>query len=247
MKSFAFSLLMLVSSIAFSQTANDIIRQSEEKFRGTSSHGIIEIKIVRPTWERIMTATTWNQGSENSMILISAPARDAGTVFLKKDREIWNYLPTVNRTIKMPPSMLAQSWMGSDFNNDDLVKESSMISDYTHQLLREELLRGKQCYVIESTPNDDAPVVWGKLVSWVTKDQLLQWKTEFYDEEGVLVQKMEGFDAREFDGRILPARFRMTPMDEDENYTEMEYKMLEFDTEYNAQFFSVQNMKRIKP
>lgn len=238
--------LVLLSALSYGQDVDEIIRKSEENLRGTSSHTTMTIDIVRPTWERSITAESWSQGTEYSMILIKEPARDKGTVFLKRDKEMWNFVPTINRAVKMPPSMMSQSWMGSDFNNDDLVRESSMITDYTHKLLRKETIRGQECYVIESTPNEDAPVVWGKLISWITTEKHLQWKVEFYDEDEEVVQTMEGFEPKEFDGKTLPSRIRMTPADVEGEYTEMTYNSLEFDVEFEENFFTVQNMRRLR-
>lgn len=239
-------LLMLFSVIVQGQDVEDIIRRSEQNLRGVSSHTEMTIRIVRPTWERSISAESWSEGSENSMILIHKPARDRGTVFLKREQEMWNYVPTINRSVKMPPSMMSQSWMGSDFNNDDLVRESSMITDYTHTLLGRETIRGKECFVIESIPNDDAPVVWGKLKSYITTDNYLQWKVEFYDEDDLVVQTMEGFNPRQFDGRTLPSKMRMTPADVDGEFTEMTYESLEFGVDFQNNFFTVQNMRRLR-
>ncbi len=238
--------LLLISLTGWSQDVNEIIRRSEENLRGESSQATIEINIVRPSWERNITAASWSKGSEFSMILINAPARDRGTVFLKRQQEMWNYVPTINRQVKMPPSMMSQSWMGSDFNNDDLVRESSLITDYTHTLLGKETLRGRECYVIESVPTENAPVVWGKLKMYITVDGYLQLQTDFYDEYDELVQRMEGFDIEEFDGRMLPSRLRMTPMDVEGEFTEMTYKSLEFGVDFTSTFFTVQNMKRVR-
>lgn len=247
MKALLSSVLLLCSSLFLSgQDVNQIIKKSEDNLRGSSSQGTIEINIVRPTWERSITATTWSQGSDYSMILIHSPARDKGTVFLKRETEMWNYIPTINRQVKMPPSMMSQSWMGSDFNNDDLIRESSLVKDYTHKILGKDTINGRECYKIESIPHDDAPVVWGKLISWISVENYLQMKTDFYDLRGEVVQRMEGFDVMEFDGRTLPSRIRMTPLDKEGQYTEMTYKSLEFDVEFEENFFSVQNMKRIR-
>ncbi|KAB2813847.1 outer membrane lipoprotein-sorting protein [Phaeocystidibacter luteus] len=235
-----------LSTVALAQDVDEIIRKSEQNLRGESSHAVMSINIVRPTWERNITAESWSEGSDYSLILIKAPARDRGTVFLKREREMWNYVPTINRQVKMPPSMMSQSWMGSDFNNDDLVRESSMVKDYTHTLLGKETIRGVECYKIESIPNDDAPVVWGKLISYITVEDYLQWKVEFYDEDEALVQTLEGFDTKEFGDRKLPARIRMTPQDAEGEYTEMVYESLEFGVEFDDNFFSVQNMKRVR-
>ena len=240
----AFGLLMAFS-VYGQLTALEIVQKSEDNLRGKSNKSELEIKIVRPTWERTMEAKSWAKGTEMSMILILSPARDKGTVFLKRDKEIWNYVPTVERNIKLPPSMMMQSWMGTDFNNDDLVRESSMVNDYTHKLLGEETIRGMACYKIEFIPKPEAAVVWGKIICYITKDYFLQVQVEFYDEDDVLINILEGFDIKTMDGRQLPSRMRMTPQDKEGHYTEMIYHSIDFDIDIDDSYFTTQNMKRI--
>jgi outer membrane lipoprotein-sorting protein len=241
------ALCLVGSSAAFAQlSALEIVQKSEDNLRGQSSITEMEINIVRPSWNRTMVAKSWAKGSEKSMILIKEPARDKGTVFLKRDKEIWNYIPTVERNIKLPPSMMMQSWMGTDFNNDDLVRESSAVTDYTHKLLGEENINGTACYKIEFTPKPTAAVVWGKIIGYISKDHFLQLRSEFYDEDGELINVMEGFDVKKMDGRFLPSRMRMTPMDKEGHYTEMIYKDISFDVKIEDSFFTTQNMKRIR-
>jgi len=229
------------------QTAKEIITQAEEKLRGNSSRSSLTIKIVRPNWTREITTTSWSYGTEYALIYISDPARDAGTVFLKRDKEIWNWQPSIERTIKLPPSMMMQSWMGSDFTNDDLVRESSIVNDYTHKIVGDTVILDRPCYKIELIPKPEAAVVWGKIYSYISKEELLQLKTQFYDEDGYLINVMEGFDIQTYDGRTLPRRLRMTPMETPDQYTEMTYEGLEFDIDVDPSFFSQQNMKRIRP
>lgn len=229
------------------QTAKEIITQAEEKLRGNSSRSSLTVTIVRPNWTRKITTTSWSYGTEYALIYISDPARDAGTVFLKRDKEIWNWQPSIERTIKLPPSMMMQSWMGSDFTNDDLVRESSIVNDYTHNIVGDTVILGRECYKIELIPKPEAAVVWGKIYSYISKEELLQLKTQFYDEDGYLINVMEGFDIQTYDGRTLPRRLRMTPMETPDQYTEMTYEGLEFDIDVDPSFFSQQNMKRIRP
>ena len=139
--------------------ARDIIQKAEDKTRGSSSFSEMTMTIVRPTWTREVGIKSWSKGNEYSLILITSPARVKGAAFLKRDREIWNWQPTIDRVIKMPPSMMMQSWMGSDFTNDDLVKESSILEDYSHQLLGKENIDGRTSYKIELITNEDATVV----------------------------------------------------------------------------------------
>lgn len=243
---FLLTALMFIAPIQ-AQTATDIIKKADEKLRGQSSKAKVTIKIVRPSWEREITTTSWSLGSEYALIYISNPARDEGTVFLKRDKEIWNWQPSIERTIKLPPSMMMQSWMGSDFTNDDLVRESSIVNDYTHEFDGDTVLLGRDCYKIVLTPKPDAAVVWGEIISYISKDESLQLMAKFYDEDGYLINEMQGFDVQEFDGRTLPKRVRMTPMDNPEQYTEMIYENLEFSIDVAPTFFSQRNMKSIRP
>ncbi len=238
--------ILLWAGFSQAQDATEIIRRSEEKLRGESSTGVMEMTIERPTWSRTMKMKTWSKGTEYSMILVTEPARDKGTVFLKRETEIWNWVPSVERTVKLPPSMMSQSWMGSDFTNDDLVQESSILKDYTHELLGEETIRGFKCHKIKLTPKPDAPVVWGKVISYISKEEYLQIQTEFYDEDDELINTMEGMDIKELGGRRLPSKLVMTPADEPGNRTIMRYLDLEFDTQQPEGFYTTQNMKRLR-
>ena len=238
-------LLFLVQGIT-AQNPTDIIRKSENKLRGDHSSGTLEMTIERPGWSRSMTMKTWSRGNEYSMILVTEPARDKGTVYLKRQNEIWNWVPSVERTIKLPPSMMSQSWMGSDFTNDDLVQESSILKDYTHKLLGEESLRSMECYKIKLTPKPEAAVVWGKVITWISKDEYLQLKTEFYDEDDELVNTLEGFEIKELGGKRLPSKLIMTPANEPGNRTIMRQLSLNFNDEQAEGFYSTQNMKRLR-
>ncbi|MCI4651265.1 outer membrane lipoprotein-sorting protein [Phaeodactylibacter sp.] len=227
-------------------TAKEIIQKADEKMRGESNIATIKMTIIRPTWEREMTLKSWAKGTEYSLTLVTAPARDKGTAFLKREKEIWNWQPTIDRTIKMPPSMMMQSWMGSDFTNDDLVRESSIVTDYEHELLGTETLEGRNCYKIKMTPKPDAPVVWGEIIIWISKDEYLQLKSEFYDEDGYLVQTIYGKQVREMDGRVIPSVLEVVPADEEGHKTRLEYLSLDFNEPIQPSFFSIQNMKRVK-
>lgn len=248
MKKYVSLLLLMpfVWSFSTQETALEIVKKSEDKLRGNSNQVEMEINIVRPTWKRTMVAKSWSKGTKNSLILITSPARDKGTVFLKRDKEIWNYVPTIERTIKLPPSMMMQSWMGTDFKNDDLVRESSMVNDYIHTLLGSEVVSNTDCHKVEFMPKPDAPVVWGKIIVWISKDEYLQMRAEFFDEENELIQVMEGFDVMEFDGRKLPSRLKMTPLEEEGHYTEMVYHSMKFNIDIDDSFFTTQNMKRVR-
>ncbi len=227
-------------------TAKEIVQKADQKMRGESNIATIKMSIIRPSWQRDMTLKSWAKGNEYSLILVTAPARDKGTAFLKREKEIWNWQPTIDRTIKMPPSMMMQSWMGSDFTNDDLVRESSIVTDYEHELLGTETLEGRACYKIKLTPKPDAPVVWGEIISWISKEEYLQLKSEFYDEDGYLVQTIYGKQVKEMDGRVIPSVLEVVPAEEEGHKTRLEYLSLDFNEPIKPSFFSIQNMKRVK-
>jgi len=236
---------LILSGVTLAQDATEIVRKMDEKMRGESLRAEVTMTIVRPDWSRQVTMESWSRGTEYSMILITAPARDEGTAFLKRGNEIWNWVPSVGRTIKMPPSMMMQSWMGSDFTNDDLVRESSAVTDYDHELVGEETIQGYECYKIEMKPKPDAPVVWTRVDVWISKEEYLELKAEFYDEFGELINVMNGMEVKEFDGRMIPSKMEMIPMDEEGFKTILEYKSMEFNENIPQSFFSVQNMRRL--
>lgn len=227
-------------------TAQEIIQKMDDNIRGLTSYAEIKMTIVRPTWTREMQLKSWSKGTEMSMMLITAPARDKGTATLMRDKEIWTWQPKIDRTIKLPPSMMLQSWMGSDFTNDDLVKQSSAVVDYTHEIVGSETIEGYECYKIVLTPKPDAPVVWGKLISWIDKKYYMQLKAEFYDEDDYLVNTMRGSNVQQFSGKYLPAKLEIIPAEEEGNKTIMEYLKLKFNEPFKDSFFSIQSMKRLR-
>lgn len=227
-------------------TAKEIVKKSDDKLRGESNIAELKMTIVRPSWQREMTLKSWSLGDDYSLILVTGPARDKGTAFLKREEEMWNWQPTIDRTIKMPPSMMSQSWMGSDFTNDDLVRESSAVNDYTHKILSSEKIDGRDAWKIELTPKEDAAVVWGKIITWIDKKDFMQLKTEFYDEDNYLVNTMLGKNIKTLGGKLLPSVMEVIPADKPNQKTRIEYLSLEFDKPMQASFFSVQNMKKIK-
>ena len=239
------SALLLTTIPLTAQDATEIVEKARDQIRGESSYAEMKMQIIRPDWTREMEFKSWSKGTDLLLISITAPARDKGTAFLKRERELYNWQPSIDRTIKLPPSMMMQSWMGSDFSNDDLVNQSSTVDDYTHTLNGTETIEGYPCYVITLTPKPEAPVVWGKVKSWISKDDYMTLKSEFYDEDGYLVHTMTGKAVKTFDGIKLPSILEVVPAEEDGNKTRVEYTTLQFDVDVNDAFFSQQNMKRL--
>ncbi|HAC15446.1 MAG TPA: outer membrane lipoprotein-sorting protein [Bacteroidetes bacterium] len=246
-KAFLVIILVLTHSFeVFAQDATEIIRRSDAHLRGESSTATLSMTIVRPSWSRTMELKSWSRGAEFSLILVTSPARDKGTTFLKRQNEIWNWVPSIGRSVKLPPSMMMQSWMGSDFTNDDLVRESSVVEDYVHELIEITTLDGHDVYVIDMIPKPDAAVVWGRVRVYITTQDYLQLKSEFFDEYEELVNVMIGEEIKVFDGRRLPSKMRMIPADEPGNETIIEYKDLSFSVQLSESFFTVQNMRRVE-
>ncbi len=241
-----FIIYSILPSLVWCQNVEEIIRLADEKFRGESSKSEITMIIKRPGWSREISMKNWTLGNDYSMIYITAPAKEKGQVFLKRKNEMWNWVPTIERMIKIPPSMMMQSWMGSDFTNDDLVRESSLVEDYTHELLSEETIHGYNCYKIELTPRIDAPVVWGKIIMWVSKKEYHWLKAEYYDEDDYLVNTEVLSDIKQMDDREMPTRLEMIPSDKEGHKTILIFDQISFDIDIDESFFSQQNMKRIR-
>lgn len=247
MKRISIFMLMLISGfLTKAQDATEIIRQMDLKMQGNSSRSDMTMKIIRPSWTREVGIKGWTLGTDYSLILITAPARDKGAAFLKRNEEMWNWQPTIDRSIKLPPSMMMQSWMGSDFTNDDLVKQSSIVKDYSHQIVGDTIIGDYDCYKIEMIPKEDAPVVWGKILTYVSKEEYLQMLVKFFDEDDYLVNTMVMSEIRNMGGRTIPTRMEVIPAENPDQMTVIIYKDIEFDIGLDENFFSIQNMKRVK-
>ena len=246
MKNIITAFILMLAFQSFGQTAKELIQKADDKMQGNSNKSEMRMTIVRPDWKREVTMKGWALGREYSLILITAPARDKGSAFLKRDKEMWNWQPSIDRVIKLPPSMMLQSWMGSDFTNDDLVKESSIVNDYIHSLGADTVINDLDCYKVILIPKPDAPVVWGKIVVYIDKTEFNQHLVYYYDEDNFLINTMVLSDIRTMGGRIIPTRLEMIPADEPQNKTVIEYFKMEFDLDLPQSFFSLQNMKRVR-
>jgi len=213
--------------------------------RGNTSQANLIIRTVRPTWSREMKIKAWIKGNDYSMLLVNAPVRDKGIVFLKRKKEVWNWIPSIEKTIKLPPSMMSQSWMGTDFTNDDLVKESSLVIDYTHAFSQDTVIDGRTCYTIIMVPKPEAAVVWGRLVVCIDKERMVQLHARFYDEGNELINTMNAYDIKTMDGRLIPTRFEMTPSNKKNQKTVMIYESVNFNRPMDDSFFSTDKMRYI--
>ncbi|ELA8170032.1 outer membrane lipoprotein-sorting protein [Vibrio parahaemolyticus] len=245
-KAVAALFFLLFTSLSYAESAFDIVQKSDQAMRGKSSYSEATMEIVRPDWTRSMTMKSWTKGTELSLVLVTAPAKDKGSASLKRHREMWNWVPSIERVIKIAPSMLSQSWMGSDFTNDDLINQSSIVVDYQHALLGNDSFEGDKVWVIEATAKPDAPVVWNKVTLWISQSTYLQRKVEFYDEFDERVNVLTTYDVKELGGRKIATRMEMKPVDKPGNKTILTTHQAQFDFDINDDFFSQQQMKSLR-
>ncbi len=237
MRTALLSLMCLFTSFtAVAESASDIVQKSDQAMRGDSSYTESTMEIIRPDWTRSMTMKSWTKGTDLSLVLVTAPAKDKGSASLKRQKEMWNWVPSIERVIKIAPSMLSQSWMGSDFTNDDLINQSSIVVDYQHQLKGEDVFDGDKVWVIGAVAKPDAPVVWSKVTLWISKSTYLQRKVEFYDEFYERVNVMTSYDVKELGGRKLATRMEMQPLEKPKNKTVLITHQAQFDFDIDDGF-----------
>jgi outer membrane lipoprotein-sorting protein len=224
------------------QNPADVVRAAIDNWRGASSYGEMTMTIHRPSWERTMSMRAWTKGSEMSLVRVTAPKKDAGNGTLIVDDNMWTYSPKVNRVIKVPSSMMAQSWMGSDFSNKDVSRADDIVDQYDHTLLGREEHDGHTVFVIESIPHEEAAVVWGKEILRIRDDDVLV-SQEYYDQEGVLVKTLRSLDIGRMGGRPLAIRQRMNKEDTDDEWTEFRIDSVEFDIAIPDHVFTRSNLQ----
>ncbi len=245
MRSRCFVLLLLLSTFCTAQTAEEILRRAEDAVKGESAHGVIKMTVVRPEFTRSLTMESWWVGNKKALIVIKAPKKEAGNKTLKIGNEMWNYLKNTQTTIKIPPSMMLQSWNGSDFTNDDLVRESNLVTDYHQKLLGEEEAGGVPCWKIELIPKENAAVVWGKLLYWVRKADDLPARVEYYDEGGRRIRYLEYDRVKNIGKRTIPTRWVMRDVSKaEEHYTAIEVLEMEYDLKIPERIFSFRELER---
>jgi len=219
-----------------------LVKEMFDYWRGKASESTVDMTIHRPDWERTMTIEAWTRGETESLFVIAAPPKDNGNGTLKKGREMWMYNPKVNRVIKLPPSMMSQGWMGSDFSNNDIAKSDSLISDYVHTIEGMEVHDGKKVYLVKSVPKPAAPVVWGMLKLKIREDSILL-SEEYYDEDLELVKAMVASEIQMLGDRLFPKIWRMQKADAVDEYTELTYQRLEFKEDLPGNLFTLSNLR----
>jgi outer membrane lipoprotein-sorting protein len=238
--------LMIVQVIAQQLSARDIVKKAYDLMQGQTNESVMSMTIVRPAWQRTITFKTWSKGSEYSLAVVTEPAKEKGQTFLKRKNEIWNWVPGIQKMIKLPPSMMSQGWMGSDYSNDDLLKESSIVRDYEHSIMAMETMEGEECYKIKLLPKPEAAVVWGYIVKWISKKDYYQMRSEYYDEEGILVKTEIASVFKIMGDRRIPTHIEIIPRDKPGNKSVIDIQKAKFNMPIEDSFFSQQNMKTVR-
>ncbi len=224
------------------QDVEEVIRKIDELYRADSSYAKLEMEIVTPHWKRSLLMDTWTEDTTKTFIRILSPPKEKGLATLRLKNEMWNYLPRVNKVMKVPPSMMMGSWMGSDFTNDDLVKEFTLVDDYTHRFVQPQDAKPDLLY-IESVPREDLPVVWGRIVGAITKNDYLPVWNRYYDERDQLMRVMEYKEVKRLGGRMIPSVMELIPQDKDGQKTVLRYLSAEFNIHHPEDMFSLRNLR----
>ena len=247
--SFLLALFLTILNVPAAQTSDTeverILKHIDQLYRSKTSQAEMEMQIVTPNWERTLAMTVWTKGTDKTFIRITAPKKEKDVTTLRIGKEMWNYLPKVNKTFKISPSMMMGSWMGSDFNNDDLVRESSLIDDYSYQLITPEDASSELIY-IELIPKEDTPIVWGKVVSAVSSsDHLPVWQ-HFYDEKEKLMRVLNYKEIKSFGTKTIPSVMEMIPQNKEGHKTVVRFLNAEFDSEIDDKIFTRRNLQKRK-
>lgn len=222
--------------------AKTLVRAAMDHWRGINSYSEMTMTIHRPTWERSMSMRAWSEGDKVSLVRVTAPKKDAGNGTLLKDNDMWSYSPKINRIIKIPSSMMNQSWMGSDFSNKDVSKSTDILDQYDHTLTGQSEEGGHTVYTIEAIPHENAAIVWGKEVLKI-RDDFVLLEEQYWDQDGELVKVMKTLDIAEMGGRQVARVMRMGKLDTPEEWTEMAVSSIEFDLELPQGVFTLSNLR----
>ncbi len=224
------------------EDARQLIQQAMDNWRGLSSYSEMTMVIHRPSWERRMSMRAWTQGDEQSLVRVSKPKKDAGNATLVLDESMWSFSPKINRVIKVPSSMMNQSWMGSDFSNKDISRSTEIIDRYQHTLTKREQVKDHMHYTIVSIPHEDAPVVWGKEVL-VIRDDYVLLEQQYWDQDGELVKVMKATEVGPLGGRNIAIKMRMFDVEKKDEWTEMIHHSIDFDVELPKGVFTLSNLR----
>ena len=235
-------LLLFASPSVAAPDANTIIKNAIDHWRGTSSYSVVTMTIHRPDWERSMTLRSWTLGEKKSLVRVTEPAKDAGNATLLIDKKMWTYSPKINRVIKIPSSMMNQSWMGSDFSNKDIAQSDDIIDEYRHTIIGTEIQQEHTVYVIESIPLEHAAVVWGKEQLTIRDDHIIL-EHAFFDQAMVLTKQLKTLNIAQLGGRTVATKQRMVNVEKPQEWTQITTESAEFDIAIAQSTFTLSNLR----
>lgn len=233
-----FSLSLIQAQAQANNDAIELLKKMDELYRADSSISTMKMSIVTPNWQRTLEMKSWTIGMDDTFIRVLAPKKDRGVATLKKDTEMWNYFPKINKTIKVPPSMMMGSWMGSDFTNDDLVREVSLFEEYEVEKVDE-----SNNWRLILIPKRDTVTVWGRMEFTIEKESLLPLEQVYFNEKGEKVRIMTFSDVRNFSGRNIPSVMTMIPLNKEGHKTVIEYVEAEFNSQIDSKTFTLRNLQ----
>lgn len=223
-------------------TAREIVEKIDELYRSDSSKSLMEMEIVTPHWQRTLQMRVWSKGMDKTFIRILEPKKESGMGTLRVENEMWNYLPKTNKVIKIPPSMMMSSWMGSDFTNNDLVREFTFVEDYDFEMTEIENPEPGR-YYLKCVPHEGLPIVWGHIIVAVRSDDYLPVWQKYYDEKGELAREMFYRDIKAFDDRTIPSVMELIPAAKEGHKTIIRYLEAEFDIQIDDSVFTLRNLR----
>ncbi len=234
------AIFLLLSALPFANEADDIIRKVDQNMRGKNVYMKMHMSVKTKNHKRTMGMESWSEGKKKSFVKITSPSKDAGITFLSLNGQMWQYVPKIERVIKIPPSMMLQNWMGSDISNDDVVKQSSIVDDYNAKLLSK---KGNVA-TIQLTPKPNAAVVWGKIVAKVNISNYTEIQDVFYDENGKKIRIFSYKNVKKFGKYYLPTVWTIKPLTKKYNSTTMVLEKVVFDGSISSQYFKKSALKR---
>jgi outer membrane lipoprotein-sorting protein len=237
----------MISAFTQSESAESIVRKSEERLRASTAIAEMSIYIKRSKWDKKMELKAWIKGTDRAAAFILSPLADSGTVFLKNGDDVWNYLPKIKKTIRMPAATLSQNWMGSDLTNDDLINGSTYSEDYNASLKGEVNYGGLNCHKIELLPKEESQSIWGKIILYIDKQDFIQMHASYFDEDLELVHQIDGYKVKNLGGKKLASKYIMTQADKKGQSTTLIYKSIQFNLDLKDSFFEKENISKIKP
>jgi outer membrane lipoprotein-sorting protein len=239
---FLFLGLLVLPAPAADPTVVELLNATDDVQRGTSSAAVLLMEVKTARYERKVTLRTWSKGKDKSLIVIEAPAKDKGIATLKVGDNIWNYLPKIDRTMKVPSGMMSGSWMGSHFSNNDLVKQNRLAEEFT-AVIEARPTGGLGSWVLRLTPKPDAPVVWGAVLVTVSAE-IVPESIEYFDEDGVLARTMRFDNVQDIGGHKVPMVMTLIPADKPDEHTQLTYQSLQFDVELQDSLFTLQGLRQ---